>query len=145
VAFDRRDIANTVKKLYDNGAMMVVAPILFRKKTELVMMKNSLNSLKIVLPQVTTTQNSKPDSVQSWVFCYWQVDPITSVYRWPGGLRLLTRYASAPAGVGVVATVPEVDGVVRRIPLVVSIANNLYPSLALESIRVAAGDPSYPN
>ena len=97
----------------------------------------------MVLAQVPTTQNSKPDSVRRGFAAIGPIDPVTSVYHWPGGLRPLDQYASAAAGVGVVATVPEVDGVVRRMPLVVSIAGNLYPSLPLESIRVAAGDPSY--
>ena len=42
-----------------------------------------------------------------------------------------------------VATVPELDGVVRRMPLLVNIASGLYPSIPLETIRVAAGDPSF--
>jgi len=33
--------------------------------------------------------------------------------------------------------------VVRRMPLLVNIASGLYPSIPLETIRVAAGDPSY--
>ena len=38
---------------------------------------------------------------------------------------------------------PEGDGVVRRMPLVVQIDGQLYPSLSMEILRVAAGDLSY--
>ena len=142
--FDRRDIANTIKKLYDNGAMMVVAPILFSEKDRAGHDDELTKQLEgVVLAQVPTTQNSKPDSVRRGFAAIGPIDPSTSVYRWPGGLRPLDQYAAAAAGVGVVATVPEVDGVVRRMPLAVNIAGNLYPSIPLESIRVAAGDPSY--
>ena len=124
--------------------MMIVAPILFSEKDRAGHDEYLTKVLEgVVLAQVPTTQNSKPDSVRRGFAAIGPIDPITSVYRWPGGLRPLDQYAAAADGVGVVATVPEVDGVVRRMPLVVNISNNLYPSLPLESIRVAAGDPSY--
>jgi len=142
--FDRKDIAETIVKLREHGAGVIVAPILFSEKDRAGHDEYLTKVLEgVVLAQAPTTQNSKPDSVRRGFAAIGPLDPINSVYRWPGGLRPLDQYASAADGVGVVATVPEVDGVVRRIPLVVSIANNLYPSLALESIRVAAGDPSY--
>ena len=46
-------------------------------------------------------------------------------------------------GVGVVNTTPEIDGVVRRLPLLMRVSGEVYPSVALEVIRVAVGDPSY--
>ena len=142
--FDRKDIAETITKLREHGAGVIVAPILFSEKDRADHDEYLTKVLEgVVLAQAPTTQNSKPDSVRRGFAAIGPIDPITSVYRWPGGLRPLEQYAAAADGVGVVATVPEVDGVVRRIPLVVSIANNLYPSIALESIRVAAGDPSY--
>jgi adenylate cyclase len=45
--------------------------------------------------------------------------------------------------VGVANTFPEVDGVVRRMPLVIFSGEQLHPSIALETLRVAAGDPSF--
>ena len=142
--FDRKDIANTIIKLREHGAGVIVAPILFSEKDRAGHDEDLTKVLDgVVLAQVPTTQNSKPDSVRRGFAAIGPVDPVTSVYRWSGGLRPLDQYAAAADGVGVVATVPEVDGVVRRMPLVVSIAGNLYPSLPLESIRVAAGDPSY--
>jgi len=47
------------------------------------------------------------------------------------------------AGVGVLNTSPEVDGVVRRMPLLMKIGNDVYPAMAIEVIRTATGDPSY--
>jgi adenylate cyclase len=42
-----------------------------------------------------------------------------------------------------VNVLPEIDGVVRRIPMVVSSGGLLYPSISLETLRVAVGDPSF--
>ena len=46
-------------------------------------------------------------------------------------------------GVGVINTAPEIDGVVRRVPLLMKIGEEVYPNMAIETIRVAVGDPSY--
>ena len=46
-------------------------------------------------------------------------------------------------GVGVLNTFPEIDGVVRRMPLLMRIGEDTYPTLAVEVIRVATGAPSY--
>ena len=46
-------------------------------------------------------------------------------------------------GIGIVNVLPELDGVVRRIPMLVQSNERLYPSISLETLRVAAGDPSF--
>ena len=50
---------------------------------------------------------------------------------------------SAAAGIGIANTLPEIDGVVRRIPMVARVGDRLYPSISLETFRVASGDPSF--
>jgi adenylate cyclase len=142
--FDRRDIALTIEKLRWAGASVIVAPILFSEKDKAGGDDDLSKVLDgVVLAQTPTTQNSKPDSVRRGFSAIGPVDPKLFVYRWNGGLRPLQQHAEAASGVGVVATVPELDGVVRRMPLLVNIASGLYPSIPLETIRVAAGDPSF--
>jgi len=142
--FDRRDVAKTIDKLKEQGASVIVAPILFSEKDRAGGDDELSKVLEgVVLAQTPTTQNSKPDSVRRGFASIGPIDPAGIVYRWPGGLRPLDQHAKVASGVGVVATVPEVDGVVRRIPLLVNIASGLYPSIPLETIRVAAGDPSF--
>ena len=70
-------------------------------------------------------------------------DPIPWLLTYPGILPVTPVLAESVAGQGVVTTSPELDGVTRRIPLVVNAQNKLYPSFALELLRVAVGDPSY--
>jgi adenylate cyclase len=43
----------------------------------------------------------------------------------------------------VINTAPEIDGVVRRLPLLMKVGNEIYPAIAIETIRIAVGDPSY--
>jgi len=142
--FDRRDIAKTIEKLKEHEAAVIVAPILFSEKDRAGGDDELANSLGgVVIAQTPTTQNVPPDAVRRGFAAIGPVDPISYVYRWNGGLRPINKLAESAEGVGVLATIPEIDGVVRRVPLLVNIAGNLYPSLPLETLRVAAGDPSY--
>ena len=70
-------------------------------------------------------------------------DPTPWLYDYPGILRQVPVLAESADGVGVINSAPELDGVVRRVPLVVTSQNKLYPSFALEMLRVAVDDPSY--
>jgi adenylate cyclase len=70
-------------------------------------------------------------------------DPLPWLYQYPGILQPTPVLAVSSKGRGVVTSSPELDGVTRRIPLVVNSQEKLYPSFALEMLRVAIGDPSY--
>ncbi len=65
------------------------------------------------------------------------------LFQYPGILRQTPALAESAEGVGLVTSAPELDGVVRRIPLAVNSQDKLYPSFALEMLRVGVGDPSY--
>lgn len=66
-------------------------------------------------------------------------DPADFVHAFPGGVENLPLLTKAAHGIGAVNWLPSSDQVVRRIPLLVSIAGALYPSLALEAFRVGTG------
>ena len=70
-------------------------------------------------------------------------DPRPWLFEYPGILRQLPILAEVSQGVGLITTAPEVDGLVRRVPLVVNVQDNLYPAFALEMLRVGTGDLSY--
>ncbi|MET0638728.1 MAG: adenylate/guanylate cyclase domain-containing protein [Hyphomicrobium sp.] len=63
-------------------------------------------------------------------------DPAQFVHAFSGGIGNLPILTEAAHGIGAVNWLPSSDQVVRRIPLIVSIAGSLYPSLALEAFRV---------
>ena len=70
-------------------------------------------------------------------------DPTPWLFKYPGILPTAPTLEAKAQGLGVVTATPEIDGVTRRIPLVVNVESKLYPSFALELLRVAIGDPSY--
>ena len=70
-------------------------------------------------------------------------DPHLWLYRYPGILRQLPLLSVVAEGKGLINSSTEIDGVVRRVPLVVGSQGKIYPSFALEMLRVGVGDPSY--
>jgi adenylate cyclase len=70
-------------------------------------------------------------------------DPTPWLFKYPGILPTAPVLEAKAQGLGLVTATPEIDGVTRRIPLVVNVESKLYPSFALELLRVAIGDPSY--
>jgi len=70
-------------------------------------------------------------------------DPLPWLYQYPGILPTESTLESSAKGLGLITVTPEIDGVARRVPLVLNVQSKLYPSFALELLRVAVNDPSY--
>src|SRR5204863_5919492 len=60
-----------------------------------------------------------------------------------GLVRNLPELEAAAAGCGNIALAPEIDGIVRRVPLVLRIGHDLHPALTVELLRVATGQEAY--
>jgi len=143
--FDRRDIAKTIDKLKEQGAGLIVIPILFSEKDRANGDANLTSTIKdgsVIIAQTPTAQDKRPDAVRRG-FAAIGSDPYYWLFNWRGAVAPLPDFASNAEGVGLLASVPEPDGVVRRLPMLGRIGSDLYPSLVLETLRVAAGDPSY--
>ena len=70
-------------------------------------------------------------------------DPLPWLYEYQGILRTESTLELSRKGLGLVTATPEIDGVTRRIPLVVNVQSKLYPAFGLELLRLAVNDPSY--
>tara|TARA_A100001011_G_scaffold395127_1_gene489238 strand:- start:1097 stop:2932 length:1836 start_codon:yes stop_codon:yes gene_type:complete len=70
-------------------------------------------------------------------------DPLDHVIRYKGLVTNIPEIEAGAWGHGLINGMPEVDGMVRRIPLLSQINNELYPSFALETIRVLNEKKSY--
>jgi len=60
-----------------------------------------------------------------------------------GAIQPLPELASAASGLGAIVFLPDADGVVRRVPLLVRVGDTLVPSLIAEALRVAQGAKNY--
>jgi adenylate cyclase len=139
----RTVLADVIWRLREAGAGIIVLPILFSEEDRLGGdwdLAQALVQNGIVIAQAGTTQtnrNAVPRGVAKIG------DPLPWLYEWPGMLGPIPVLGDNVDGVGVVNTTPEIDGVVRRLPLLMRVGDEVYPSVALEVIRVAVGDPSY--
>ena len=62
------------------------------------------------------------------------------IIQYPGIIANIPELENAAAGIGITNMLSEIDGVNRRIPLVITYNEKIYPSLSLETLRVAVGD-----
>ena len=76
-------------------------------------------------------------------FAFAGEDPARAARSFAGAVSSLPAIEEASAGNGAVNAVLEGDGVVRTVPLLLRIENQIYPSLASELLRVAQGASGY--
>jgi serine phosphatase RsbU (regulator of sigma subunit) len=69
--------------------------------------------------------------------------PLTSVPHYAGHVTNIPPIEAAASGRGYLNTEPDKDGVVRLVPLLVAVHGELAPTLGLELLRVAVGEPWY--
>jgi adenylate cyclase len=140
----KRDVlADVVNQLREKGAGIIVIPILFSEYDRLGGDEAFINTIYqngVVIAQTGTNQTNK-NAVPRGVAKIG--DPLPWLFEWGGMLGPVKEFGEYADGVGVTNTAPEVDGVVRRIPLLMAIGDEIYPAMAVEVIRVATGAPSY--
>ena len=140
----KRDVlAGLIEELRQAEVGVIVLPILFSEEDRLggdIVFAEALNGNFVVVAQTgshQTTQNGYPRGVAKIG------NPLEFLFEWPGMVGPIEEVGSNAAGVGTTNVAPEIDGVVRRMPLLMKIGNDVYPNIAIEVIRTATGDPSY--
>ena len=142
--FPRDMYADIIKEIYKRDAGLVVFNVLMPEKDRFGkdnVLGETLKKYPVILPTLGS-ERSKNTSHGSPVQVVGQ-DPAGLVVEYPGLISNVEPQESLAAGVGVVNTFPEIDGVVRRMPLVILSQEQLHPALALETLRVAAKDPRF--
>ena len=144
--FPRGEYSKLITDLYSRGAGLVVFNIYMPERDRFGQdnqLASTLQQFPVVLPHTAgsafyTTDKHLP--FRPGVSVIGDGEPGIKYGTIEPNIKLLNETA---AGIGVVNTLPEIDGVTRRIPMVVSSKGQLYPSISLETLRVAAGDPSF--
>jgi adenylate cyclase len=65
--------------------------------------------------------------------------PIPFLHAFNGSIAALPDLQAAAAGNGAISFIPDSDGIVRRVPLLLGMQDRAVPSLAVEALRVALG------
>ena len=121
----RTVLADIVIKLREAGAGIIVLPILFAEEDRLggdMELAQALAGNGVVIAQVGTTQTNK-NAVPRGVAKIG--DPMPWLFEWPGMLGPIELLGLNADGVGVLNTAPEIDGVTRRLPLLMRVGNEV--------------------
>ena len=143
--WQRGVISNYIEKAYINGAALVVVPILFAEPDRLGgddIFRATLFALPVVTTQSASIQG-KGELVSQKVTAIGSVELTDWLYDYPNGIGPIEDVRLFAQGVGMMVTAPELDGVVRRMPLMIQVKGEVYPTLPLEVLRVLTGDKSY--
>jgi adenylate cyclase len=140
----RTELAGAIQKAMESGATGVVLPIIFAEPDRLGGDKEfiemlgqspvitgqsaSLKGKGVPIPRGVATIGGNTDD---WLFDY------------PAAIGPLKEIGEASTGVGMLLTAPELDGVVRRLPLMIQIEKEKYPTMPLEILRVFGDQPSF--
>ncbi len=137
----RAELAKIVKELYQRNAGLVVLNVLMSEQDRTGgdnVLGQTLKEFPVVLSsQPSQKTKNTPRVPGSAVINSEYADQIIN---YPGLIANVPQLENNAIGVGITNTLPEVDGVNRRIPLLVTVDGKLYPALSLETLRVAAGD-----
>lgn len=140
----RVNYAEIIEDLYRRNAGLVVLNVLMADRDRTGGDRDLAAALKqypVILPSVPSdrTKNTPRSPGSAILGPEW----LDQIVQYPGLIANVPSLENAAAGVGIVNTLPEVDGVNRRMPLIVSVDEKLYPSIAIETLRVAAGDSTF--
>ena len=140
----RQQLAELNRYLLDSGAAAVVYSVLFPEADRFdgdAEFAESMAQMPTFLSAVATADTDRQEGWQIGVATLGEVNE--NAINYSGILPNVTLLQEAAIGTGVVNTAPEVDGLVRRVPMVVRVGEALYPALGLDVLRGLAGDPSY--
>ena len=140
----RINYAEIIEDLYRRGAGLVVLNVLMADRDRTGGDRDLGAALKhypVVLGSVPSDKTKNTPRVPGSVVL--GPEWLDQIVTYPGLIANVPQLENNAAGVGIVNTLPEIDGVNRRVPLIVTVDNKLYPGLALETLRVATGNDTF--
>ena len=139
----RSEYAKIIDELYRRNAGLVVLNVLMSESDRLggdLLLAQNLAKHPVVLSSVPANKTKNNPRAPGSAVIGSDNDVIV---KYPGLIANIPALENAAAGIGIINTMPEIDGVNRRIPLVVSVDGKIYPGLALETLRVATNNSTF--
>ena len=142
--FPRNIYSDIIKDLYARGAGLVVWNVMMPEVDRLggdAELAETMMALPVILASRPSDKTvNEPINPGAAII---NSDYLDTILPYGGIIANIPELENNSVGAGIVSTEPEIDGVVRRMPTVAVVDGILYPSLALETLRVIAGDPSF--
>ena len=142
--FPRSIYSDIIKDLYDRGAGLVVWNIMMPEVDRLggdAELAETMLDLPLILAS-RPSDKTKNEPINPGAAII-NADYLDLILPYGGIIANIPELENNSVGAGIVSTEPEIDGVVRRMPTVAVVDGTLYPSLALETLRVIAGDTNF--
>jgi adenylate cyclase len=141
----KRDVyANIIDELYKRNAGIVVWTIMMPERDRLggdAALALEMEEHPVILVDTVSDKTKNiPHKPGSAVI---GSENISTIYNYPGIVANLPELEKNAYGVGVAYTIPEIDGVNRRLPLFVGYNGEVYPSVPLEVLRVLVGADTF--
>ena len=142
--FPRNIYSDIIKDLYNRGAGLVVWNVMMPEPDRFggdVELSETMLELPVILASRPSDKTvNEPINPGAAII---NSDYLDTILPYGGIIANIPMLENNSVGAGIVSTEPEIDGVVRRMPTVAVVDGTLYPSLALETLRVIAGDSSF--
>ena len=102
---------------------------------------NSLNESKVILPVLGEPNDNfvKNNSKPKVRIIIKGDNPKNFIYKYKNKITSLEEINNAASGIGAISLIPNIDGIIRNIPVLYNIDGKIWPSLAVEAVRVASG------
>jgi adenylate cyclase len=140
----RGDYGNLIEDLYARGAGLVVFNVLMSEEDRSgqdAVLAEIMQQYPVIVTMLGAAEN-KNEAINPGATIV-NSDYIGTIPSVPGIIANVPDVEFSAVGNGITNSWPEVDGVTRRIPLVVESGGTLYPNVTMEVLRVIAGDPSF--
>jgi adenylate cyclase len=140
----RARYAEIIRDLYQRGAGLVVLNVLM-PEVDRTGGDNRLAQAMQQYPVILSSVGADKNKNTAQRFGLVVIGPYNApVPTYPGIIANVPQLEKSAVGVGTTNTLPEIDGVNRRMPLLTQVQDNtgtfIFPSLSMEILRVAAGD-----
>ncbi len=101
----------------------------------------SIKNSKVILPILGEPNNNfvKNNSKPKLRLLAKGENPKNFIYKFKHKIISLEEISSAASGIGSISLIPSIDGVIRNVPVLYNIDDKIWPSLALETVRIATG------
>ena len=104
----------------------------------------SIKNSNVILPLVGATKEVKKNNFSPKVNIITKgEDPLNYLYNYQGYISSLDKFNNAAKGLGSISIIDSEDGILRYVPLILNIDNEIIPSLSLEAVRLYNKEKSY--
>ena len=105
---------------------------------------DSIKNSNVILPLVGATKEFKKNNFSPKANIITKgEDPLNYLYNYQGYISSLDKFNNAAKGLGSISIIDSEDGILRYVPLILNIDNEIIPSLSLEAVRLYNKEKSY--